>query len=172
MRVFTEIQRFDHWWIQLINVGWFAFLLYCFYSWFIAKEYVGNVAPNDNTGRIITIATIIPVLLLLYFAKLITNIDEIGIHYQFPPFWLSKKTIRWNEMEKCHVRTYSPIMEYGGWGYRASFGRKRGSAFNVKGNKGIQIMLKSGKKLLIGTQKENEAQQVIDRYLKSKHERI
>ena len=71
-------------------------------------------------------------------------------------------------MEKCYVRIYSPIKEYGGWGYRTSLGKKKGSAFNVKGNKGIQIEFKTGKKLLVGTQKESEATQVIHRYFDKK----
>lgn len=73
-------------------------------------------------------------------------------------------------MEKCYVRTYSPIREYGGWGFRQALGEK-GKAYNVKGNKGIQIQLKTGKNILIGTQKEKDAQQVINRNFK-KDERV
>ncbi len=172
MRVFTEFQRFDQWWMKLFYLLSFGFLLYCFYQWLVLKDHIGNVAPDDNTGKLIITFTIIPVLLLFYFLKLHTEINEIGIHYQFFPFQFSMKTIRWNEIEKCYIRTYSPIREYGGWGYRSSMGRKSGSAFNIKGNKGIQIELKNGKKILIGTQKEKEAQQVVDRYLINQHERI
>lgn len=68
------------------------------------------------------------------------------------------------------MRTYSPIKEYGGWGYRITL--KNGKAFNVTGNKGIQLVLKSGKKLLIGTQQESEASLVINRYLKKYDEGI
>ncbi|WP_273567686.1 hypothetical protein [Maribacter halichondriae] len=134
MRVFSEIQRFNQWWMQLINIGLLGFLLFSFYNWYIAKEPTGNVTPTDTVGQIVVIVSIIPALLLLYSIKLKTSNDEIGIHYQFTPFHFSRKTIRWNEIEKCYVRTYNPIKEYGGWGYRTSFGKKKGSAFNVKGN--------------------------------------
>ena len=67
-------------------------------------------------------------------------------------------------MEQCYVRKYSPLREYGGWGVRGSFGKNK--AYNVKGNQGIQIELKKGGKVLVGTQRKTEAQQVIDRYFK------
>jgi len=170
MRIFNETQRFDQWWMKLIYISLLGFLIFGFYNWYIANEATGNVAATDTTGQVVVVLSILPVMVLLYMIKLETVIDEIGVHYQFFPFHFSKKTIRWNEMDKCYVRTYSPIKEYGGWGYRTSFGKKKGSAFNVKGDKGIQIEFKTGKKLLIGTQKENEAQQVIQRYFRKSDE--
>lgn len=169
MRVFSEVLRFNQWWIQLINIGLLAFLLFCLYSWYIAKESTGNVMATDTTGQLVVIISIVPVLLLLYTLRLKSSIDEIGLHYQFLPFYFSKKAIRWSEIEKCYVRNYNPIKEYGGWGYRTSLGKK-GRAYNVKGNKGIQLEFKTGKQLLIGTQKEDEAQQVIQRHFKTSDE--
>lgn len=148
--------------MKLIYFGMIAMLLYFLYTWYIAQEAVDKVGANDTTGQLVVIASIVPVLLLFYVLKLKTEIDEIGVHYQFSPFHFSKHTVRWGDMKKCYVRTYSPIREYGGWGYRTSFG-SNGKAFNVKGNKGIQIVLKTGKKILIGTQRAADAQNVINR---------
>lgn len=165
MRVFNETQRFDQWWMKLIYFGMIAILFYFLYYWYILHEAVDKINANDTIGQLITIATILPVLVLIYVCKLRTEIDEIGIHYQFLPFNFSKQTIRWADMDKCFVRTYSPFREFGGWGFRKSF-EKKGIAYSVQGNKGIQIELKTGKRLLIGCQKENEAQRLITRYLK------
>jgi hypothetical protein len=51
-------------------------------------------------------------------------------------------------------------MEYGGWGYRVG-GKKSGIAFNVSGNMGVQIELKNGKKILLGTRKPKEAEEAL-----------
>lgn len=166
MRIFTEIQRFNQWWIQLLNLGMVLFLLCALYQWFVAKEPTGNVAPDDIIGQLVLIFATIPVLLLLYYMKLESSIDEIGIHYQFLPFHFSKKTVRWSDMLECNVRKYNPIREFGGWGLRGSLGKNR--AYSIKGNMGIQMILKDGKKILIGTQRKAEAQQVLDRYFKKK----
>ena len=71
--------------------------------------------------------------------------------------------IPWKDIEECYVRQYSPLREYGCWGIR--FGLN-GKAYNVKGNKGIQVKLKSGKKILFGTQNEIEVKDVIQLYFK------
>jgi hypothetical protein len=164
MRVFTETQRFNQWWLQLINLSLLVFLLYALYQWFFVKEAVGNVMANDTTGQLVVLFSVVITPLMLFFIKLESAIDEIGVHYQFLPFHFSRKTIRWSEMDKCYTREYNPIREFGGWGLRGSFGKNK--AYNIKGNKGIQIVLKTGDKVLIGTQKKTEPQQVIDRYFK------
>ncbi|MDZ4749548.1 MAG: hypothetical protein SH808_13755 [Saprospiraceae bacterium] len=91
---------------------------------------------------------------LLGSLKLYTRIDSIGVHFRMKPFHLREQSIPWEEIDQIHVRTYSAILEYGGWGMR--IGRK-GKAYNVRGNDGIQIVKKNGKKVLIGTQRPEEA---------------
>jgi hypothetical protein len=56
-------------------------------------------------------------------------------------------------IEKYEVITYDPILDYGGWGIKYN---RHGKAYNVSGNKGLQLYLKNGKRILIGTQKESE----------------
>ncbi|APQ16406.1 hypothetical protein [Maribacter hydrothermalis] len=168
MRVFQETQRFTQWWLQLINLTIVGLLFYGFYKWFYLGESMGNITADDSDNQIIFTLIIVLCLPLIYMFKLKTTIDEVGIHYQFTPINLSKKTIRWSELKNCYVRTYNPLKEFGGWGYRNSFGKS--SAINVKGNIGIQLILMDGKKLLIGTQKENDAKIIIERYFKTNNE--
>ncbi|WP_136480594.1 hypothetical protein [Cognatitamlana onchidii] len=76
------------------------------------------------------------------------------------------KTIPWSHVLHAETRTYNAISEYGGWGLKGgSFYGNKGLAVNVKGNIGIQLILKDQKKLLLGTQKKMEADLVISRYL-------
>ena len=51
------------------------------------------------------------------------------------------------------MRKYSPLREFGGWGYRVGPG---GKAFNMQGNMGLQLEMMGGEKLLIGTRKPEE----------------
>ena len=95
--------------------------------------------------------------------RLKTHIDERGIEYQFKGFHLKPKFISWEQLEKAYVRTYHPLSEYGGWGIRGSFG-KDSMAYNVKGNKGLQLQFKDGKRLLIGTQTPEPLERVIALY--------
>ncbi len=45
--------------------------------------------------------------------------------------------------------TYRPLIDYGGWGIR--YGRK-GTAYTVSGNQGIQIVFNTSRKLILGSQ--------------------
>ena len=113
MRIFNETQRFTQWWLQLINLVLLGLLVYAVYNWFFLNKAVGNVSTDNHSEQIIALAVIPLSLLLIYLFKLETTIDEIGIHYQFLPINLAKKTIRWSELKNCYVRTYKPIAEYG-----------------------------------------------------------
>ena len=98
----------------MINLALLGFLIYVVYKWFILNEAVGNVSAQDYTGQIVFLVLVPFSAALIYMFRLKTTIDEIGIHYQFMPINLSKKTIRWSELKMCYVRTYNPIKEYGG----------------------------------------------------------
>ncbi len=50
------------------------------------------------------------------------------------------------------------LREYGGWGVK--YGRA-GKAYNVSGNRSVQLKLSSGKGLLIGSQRPEELAQAI-----------
>lgn len=165
MRVFQEKQWFNQWWMHAINIGLLGMLLFFLYRWYVVGEHVDKVAATNYGGQALVITLLLFSIGLLYIFRLNTTIDEKGIHYQFKPIHRKIKTINWQDIEVCEVRKYKPLTEYGGWGYK--FNLKGEGALNVKGNMGIQLKLKSGKKLLIGTQKPKDAQLVIDIYLKN-----
>lgn len=159
MRVFNEQQRFTQLWMLVlmgvsvvVPVG------------LIIKEYTSQKATMSTNEFIITITSILFVSSLIFFFKLITRIDEYGIHYRFFPFHRNLKTISWSQISKAYIRTYEPIGDYGGWGIKGGWSQKKGKAINVSGNVGIQLELTNGKKLLIGTNKEIEAKKVIETY--------
>jgi len=88
--------------------------------------------------------------------KLKTSIDKNGIQISFFPFM--KKRVGWNEIKSTKVVNCGLV---GGWGIR--LWTKYGTVYNMKGNKGLTIELKNGKKFLIGTQKETELNNVVDK---------
>jgi hypothetical protein len=160
MTIFKETQKFNQpmIWVGMIFIGLIMTSIFGFgiYRQIIQGVPFGNNPMSDN-GLIITfvltILLFICLVLLFRFARLSTIIDQRGIEYRFFPFQLKYHKINWDEIEKKEVITYKPIRDYGGWGMR--FNRK-GKAFNVSGDKGIQLYLKNGKQILIGTQKETE----------------
>ena len=94
-------------------------------------------------------------------SRLITRIDKFGIAFRFIPFQLKFKAISWNEIERFEVRKYKPLSEFGGWGIKYG---KKGKVYNVDGDKGLQLYLKTGKQILIGTQKADELNEFLKKF--------
>lgn len=92
-------------------------------------------------------------LVLMASLKLKTRIDDQGVHFKMNVIHWKEQTIPWSDIEQIYVREYSPLAEYGGWGIRYS---RQGRAYNVRGNFGIQIVKKNGKRVLVGTQCPDE----------------
>lgn len=93
------------------------------------------------------------VTLVLVFARLQTRLDPTALYLRFSPFHLSYKKIDFDSIAAVYARTYHPLGEFGGWGIRWGVS---GKAYNVSGNRGVQLLLKNGKKILIGSQRSDE----------------
>ncbi|WP_193316052.1 hypothetical protein [Flavicella marina] len=162
MKVFIEEQRFTQRWLLIV----------IFISMIPPIAIIINTYVKSNqmsTTEFISALTLVTLsCCVIFIFKLKTRIDEFGIHYKFFPFHIRKRIISWNEITSIEVRKYDAVSKYGGWGLKggAFWNKNKGQAINVKGDIGIQLLLKKGKKLLIGTQKKEEAIQVIKNYQK------
>jgi hypothetical protein len=93
------------------------------------------------------------VLWLVSAARMVTEVRFEGITVSARPFKRLRRTIPFDRIASCEARDYSPIREYGGWGIRLGPG---GKAYNMSGNRGAQLVLASGERVLIGSQKADE----------------
>jgi len=146
--LFHEVQHFRQWWIYLALLLVLAAGLWPVYDALILKHLP---AYGDGQEVPLWVIALIPIAVasLILNLQLATSITREGILVRFPPF--VNRFISWDEVDKAYVRTYRPILEYGGWGIRFGAGGSR--AYNISGNQGLQLVLKNGKKILIGTQK-------------------
>lgn len=151
--VFKEEQKFTQWWLWLILIPIAILPIFGMYKQLILGENFGN-NPMSNIGLILFSIFIFSLIGLIFLIKLKTKIDENGIWMNFYPF--VKKKFNWKEIKTIAVVNYGFV---GGWGIR--FWTRYGTVYNIKGNKGLAIELINGKKILIGTQKENELKQLI-----------
>lgn len=161
MRIFKEEQRFTQsWLIILIIISTIIPIIV------IVSDYVKDPESYSLEEFISILALLLFASGFIFLFKLKTRIDEKGIHYQFFPFHWKLKLLKWQDINKAHVRTYDALSEYGGWGLKggALWNKSKGTAINVSGDIGIQLELKNGKKLLIGTKKKNEAESVLATY--------
>lgn len=153
--VFNETQQFRAWWIWILLFGIPLFWLFLLFS----VQSDTDLNWNFNWGFLMSGIIQLGVGLLFWYIKLETKVNSEGVYYKFKPFQSKFKFYDWESIDQCSVRTYSPIMEYGGWGYRYSF--KSGKAYNISGKDGLQLVLKNGDKILIGTQQREHLEKVL-----------
>jgi hypothetical protein len=157
--LFREVQRFTQPWL-VVFIAFFAIFTTIgvwgkiFFGWPDWKTHLSDTALLIYWG-------IMPLLILLLFViRLETEITHSAIRVRLWPVHMSFRVFPLDEIKGVFVRTYKPIREYGGWGWRVSLTGK-GAAYNISGNHGIQLIFRNGRKLLIGTQKPLEAQQAL-----------
>lgn len=157
--LFSERQKFKQWWLWLIMIGINALFLFGVFMQLISGQQFGD-KPISNVGLLIAAGITIALTLLFLNFRLDTIIKNDGIYVRFFPFHVRFKHYSWDILSKSFVRQYSALTEYGGWGLRFGlFGK--GTAYNVSGDKGLQLEFADKKKLLIGTNKPNELTETL-----------
>ena len=160
---FREVQRFRQKWLWIALVAVLLSLIISF-GYGMIKQLVfgqpwGNIPMSDTALAIVgpfLILMGIGISWLFYGIKLLVEVREDGVHINFVP--LVRRTVLFGNIVSCEVRAYRPMREYGGWGVK--YGRA-GKAYNVSGNRGVQLKLTSGKGLLLGSQRPEELAQAI-----------
>lgn len=155
--LFEEIQNYRRSWVLfvllLIDITLFSIYYFQFH-----KENSWTLFNEESLAALCLLASVLSILLVM--VNLHTRITAKGLYVQFFPFHFSTRYYSWEQMQDIYIREYNPLKEFGGWGYRISiFGK--GTAYNLGGHTGIQIILKNQKKLLLGTRKAAEIHELL-----------
>ncbi len=75
----------------------------------------------------------------------------------------------WESIESAKVRSYNPLLEFGGWGIKRSKLRvnnfrlviKSSICYTVSRNNGLELILKNGKMVMIGNHSPNSLQETL-----------
>ena len=144
---YREVQRFRQWWIWLILVpvvgaAWWAFV----------QQILGGQPFGSNPGPdwvvwlvFVLFGLGLPVLLLA--ARLVIEVNATELDLRYVPF--RRRRIPLGDVQDHEAVTFRPIREWGGWGIR--WARGRGWAYTVRGDRGVQLHLSGGAKLLVGS---------------------
>lgn len=161
---FHEEQKFNQWWIWLLIAVCSGIWIWSFVQQILMGKPFGQ-NPMSDLGVILTGFFPVIIILLFQFLKLETVIDDQGIKCRFKPFQRKFKTFLPHDIVRWEVKKYHPIREYGGWGIRSGFFRNS-SAYNVTGNVGLYMELKSKKSFLIGTQRPDAIKHAMEKLMK------
>ncbi|HWR83495.1 MAG TPA: DUF6141 family protein [Candidatus Deferrimicrobium sp.] len=158
-QLFHEEQKFRQVWL------WAVVLLLAGLAWLVFIQQIvrgipfGSRPAPDFVIWILVLVVGVGLVWLLAKATLTTVVTNDHVRLRFFPIW--SRTIPLKAIKSVQARDYRPIWEYGGWGIRWS--PIWGMAYNVSGNRGVQLVLTNGKKVLIGSQKADELEAAIRR---------
>ena len=155
--LFKESQRFTQWWLWLLLLGISALPVYGIIQQLFFGEPWGD-KPMPDWGLIVYAAGNAAIVYFIYAINLKTWIHPDGVRVSFPPFFRNKH-FSFDDMDSAEVVTYGFV----GYGLRISL--KYGTVYNIKGNKGLAMIMKNGKKFMIGTQHPAQVAEIVKHLL-------
>jgi hypothetical protein len=162
---FKETQGFRVWWAWGGILALNGLFIYALVSQVVLGTPFGP-KPASDAVLICCEAASLLFLLFIFSIKLTTTVSSRGISYQLFPFQQKPILLEWRDLHSAYMRPYNSFYEYGGWGLRTGSGQT-GNAVNTSAssNIGLQLQLKNGKLLLIGTRKPEALREAVNHYL-------
>jgi hypothetical protein len=151
MPQFREEQRFD----------WYLTAMFCMPALIVGYGLYRSVWLNQPllSGALLWPAFAVAVVVAVWFLrlKLVTEVRDNGLYICFVWLW-PERTIPWDQVRSVETRTYRPIRDFGGWGVRWA---ARGIVYHARGNRGARMVLASGERVLVGSQRPEELARAI-----------
>ena len=156
--LYREEQRFRQTWVLVIVLGVAGLMWWTFIRQIWLGEPMGdNPAPDWGVWLLwIFIGLALPYFFLR--ARLVIEVTSGQIAIRFFP--LSRRQISLADVQTVEVRKYNAIKEYGGWGIKGWTAKS--VAYNVSGDTGVQLTLRDGRKVMLGSQRAEELAGVIE----------
>lgn len=161
--IFREAQQFPLWMRMFVLTSMAAAL--------VVTAFALSASPQEQkpealweAALTLLVAVVLPILvgLLFFTARLETEVRSDGLYVRYTPFHIHFRRFGKEEIEQYYPRVYKPLREFGGYGLRCSFKPGGGRAYNVKGNHGLQLVFRDGRKLLIGSQEPHLLVRALD----------
>jgi len=138
------VQRFDQVWIWALLIGLNLIPALGIYRQIILGIPFGNNPLPDAGLGALQLFTLF-LLWGMSRLRLYTSLTSTHIDIRFYP--LTQLSIKWTEVKKAEIVNYGFV---GGWGIRLT--ARYGTVYNTRGNMGLLLELKNGKKICVGTQ--------------------
>ncbi len=113
--------------------------------------------PLSNGGLIFLTVLLVAVYFRLITVRLVTDIRSGELAVGLRGLW-RRRRIPLTDVRSVAPVCFDPAAEYGGYGIRRG---PRGLAYIAQGNRGVQLELQDGSKLLIGSQRPDDLAQKI-----------
>ena len=145
MVYFREEQKFESFWTAV---------------WLVPVAMIGYGLYRQSISSILLWpALVVTVVVAVWInrLKLITEVRSDVLWIHFVLLW-PERSIAWNEIQRSEAITYRPVKDFGGWGVRWA---ARGVVYNARGKRGVRMVLVSGERVLVGSQRAEDLARAI-----------
>ena len=153
---FKETQKFN----GIAIIGLILFLLIGICWRFIEQNFINMSEQVSITLPVFLLLLFILGGSLAYFLsiRLITKINEKSVQFQYYPLHYRKRKIKWRDIASWEIVEMPLSAEWSGW--NVHFG---GQDFSVGRRQGLQITLKSGETIFLGSRKLNQLKEIMEK---------
>jgi hypothetical protein len=155
--IFREVQKVHQWWIWALVLGVAAFAWVIFFTQVVLDIPFGNKPAPDPVLWIILVVMGILAPFFVQSCRLTTEVGEKQLTMSWFPLY--RRNFAYRDIASVEAVTYHPLLHYGGWGLR--YNPWRGWVYSMSGNRGVQLVLKDGKRVLIGSYHAEELAHAI-----------
>lgn len=156
---FQEAQRLSIWWVWLAVLVPAGIMASIFVQQVVCNQPHGEHPGPDWLLWLLTIFLCLCVPALLLILRLTVTVGDEDVHIRYYPF--VNRRIPFSDIRAFRARRYQPIREFGGWGIRSGLGKK--SAYNAKGNLGVELYLADTSSIMLGSQRHEELAEALRR---------
>lgn len=153
--LFQETQKFRQPWlwglVLLPTIGILAIILYQL----ITGQPVGDKPAPTWLLLLLLVVIPMPLVVGFYIAQLTLRVEEEGIYYGWNLFGSKQNRLPWNEIHSLMLIRYKLL------GSGVSLTRKYGTVHSVRGDVGLFLETRRGRKLTIGTNKPDELDRAL-----------
>jgi hypothetical protein len=154
--LFREKQHMDQWWLRFLVLIPTAVAWWGFGQQIVLGRPFGT-HPASNLEMVIIqvlVGVLLPIVVL--GANLVVTVMPGRMDLRYFPF--ARRAVDLSTIAACEVRSYSPLGDYGGWGIR---GYADDRVWSCRGNRGVQLVFRDGRKFLIGSSRPEELASAI-----------
>ena len=149
--LFTEVQALRQWHVRVVLAFPPAAVLFITCRQIVWHKPWGSPPPS-NGSLIFLCVLLVAVYFRLVTVKLVTELRRGEVAVGLRGLW-KRRRIPLDQVQKAEAVTYDPVAEFGGYGIRSS---QRGKAYIARGSAGVELLLKNGNRVLIGSQVAEE----------------
>lgn len=145
--VYRERTWAPAWAMVLMGVAFVASigpLLYFGYG----RPELGESADDMFIRVLGVLSGIVYCLAFSTFSCLNVEVRSDHLFIWFGPLRLIRRRIRYGDIQRVGAITYRPFREFGGWGIRWRPGK---SAWSIRGNQAVNVELRNGKSVYVGS---------------------